>query len=71
MLVGGGMEHVVRHVVGEDALHALLLADGGDDGLRADLGEIPRHHQPDVMLRRLCLVYQYHDGGFIGRHLSH
>ena len=59
MLVGGGVEHVVGTVFSEDGFHVALVADGGHDGIGLDFRELAGHHQATVVLRCLCLVYQY------------
>ena len=60
MLVSGSMEHVLGPELVEDGVHARLTADGGDHRVRIDIGILLGHHQPDVVLRRLRLVYQHH-----------
>ena len=68
MLVGGGVEDILRPVPGENLLHVLSVGDAGDDCLVRYVRELPRHHHPDVMHRGLSLVYEYH---LRGAELSH
>ena len=71
MLVGCGMEHVVWAELTEDCLHAVLLADACHHGVGDDVGIVLFHHQTDVVLWRLCLVYEHHLCGMIDSYLSH
>ena len=54
------MEHVVRTITAEDVLHAYYSAYGGDYCLCLYLGKVLRHHEADVVLRRLGAVYEHH-----------
>ena len=71
MLIGSGMEHIVGFERREDLLHSLLLADRGHHGLCLDVGELLMHHQADIMLRCLGLVYQHHLGRTERGHLTY
>ena len=57
------MENVVGTELGEDALHALFLADAGDNGVHPDIWPALSHHQSDVVLRSFGLVDEHHLGG--------
>ena len=60
MLVCGGVEDVFRPEGLEDIFHPRPAADAGHDRLGGNVREIPFHHHPDVMLRRLRLVDEHH-----------
>ena len=62
VLIGSSMENVVRPVHAEYGIHSGLAVYRGDDGLSLHIRKLLGHHQSDVMLRCLCLVYQDHLG---------
>ena len=62
MLVGCRMEQVVGPVLTEQRLHVLLVTDAGHQHLGLDLRPLV-HHQLDVVLWRLCLVYEHQQRG--------
>ncbi len=70
VLVGSCMEYIIRTEVPEYLIHTVLSANARHDGLGINLREIFRHHESDVMLGRLCLVYQYHTRRIKACHLS-
>ena len=71
MLVGSSVEHILRLVLGEDAIHVLSIGNAGDYGLVLDLRIILRHKQPDIVHRSLRLVDQCHLRRREFRDLSH
>ena len=60
MLISCGMEDIVGTVLGEELIHAGLVADGGDDGEGLDIGEAVGHHQSDIVHRGLGLIDEDH-----------
>ena len=60
MLVGSRMEDIVRPEGAEDVLHTCTAADTGHYHLAGHIREILGHHEADIMLGRLRLVYEHH-----------
>ena len=50
------MEDVFGTVLGEDAFHTVLLADGGDDGLYMEVAVVVCHIEADVVHRGFSLI---------------
>ena len=71
MLVCGGVEDIFRAEAAEDVLHVCLVGDACHDGMAWDVGELLRHHAPDVVHRRLGLVDEYHLLRLEVCHLAH
>lgn len=71
MLIRCRMEHIVRTVLRKDTLHVRLVCNTRHNRPVLDLRKLLRHHQPDVMHRRLRLVNQHHLRRFEARHLTH
>ena len=71
MLVGSRVEHVVRTIHLEQSLHARVITDCRHHGLCFHIMEIARHHQADIVLWGLCLVYENHQLGIKLCQLAH
>ena len=53
------MEDVIRPKGRENAFHPVAIGYRGDDGGCFNGGMIVQHHEANVVLRRLSLVYQH------------
>ena len=70
MLIGSGMEHIVRTIFPEQGIHTGNPADTRHDDLSLDIRKILVHHQPDIMLWCLRLVNEDHRGRLKVSYLS-
>ncbi len=71
MLIGSSMEHVVRTERLKHLLHTRIMTDARHQSFRLYIREFPFHHQADIVLRRLSLVYQHHGSRLIHSYLTH
>ena len=60
MLICCSMEHVIRSILIEQSIHSGYSIDTSHNHLRINIRIVLCHHQTDIMLRSLCLVYQNH-----------
>ncbi len=74
VLIGCGMEDIVGTVVGEELVHAGLIADGGDDGVGLDIGEAVCHEEAYIVHGCFGLVDEDHlagmEMGYLADHLA-
>ena len=67
------MEHIFGAELTEDGIHTRHAADGGYHDVGIDMGILLGHHQPQVVLGRLCLIDEHHrcrpTGGNLTDHL--
>ena len=54
------MEHIVRTIDTENAIHPSPVVDTRHDNLSINVGKLFLHHQAYVVLRCLCLINQNH-----------
>ena len=71
MLVGGGVEDIIRTEGAENVFHTGASVHAGNYHLAGDIREILGHHQANVMLRGFGLVQKHHLLRFELRHLLH
>ena len=70
VLVGRGVEDILRLVGGEDLFHLRLVGDGADDGPHLQVLVVVHHVEAHVVHRRLGLIDQYQLRGLEGGHLA-
>ena len=71
MLIRCSVEHVIWTECTKHSIHSMGMTDARHQSLRWDVGEFVLHHQPNIVLRSFCLVYQHQGGRFQFCHLTH